>query len=227
MELIEGEGMPIRGKMGDLIFYKRGNKVCVRRVAIPGKPRKWEREGFSDARKTCMNRFAVVQELYRYFRREVSADIWRLAAREQGKMAHNLFYSTNYRCFDAGREVLDAEGFQFSAGSVLLPRDLAVTAGKEEGTFRVTWRETRREVNAAATDRLQVGVLYDAKPKAPKRAPEVSGIRGDGEGWFRLDPKFGLPAHVYLYFAREDGTAYSPSRCFRVRGKEDVPSSAK
>ena len=199
--------MPIRGKMGDLIFYKRGNKVCVRRVAIPGKPRKWEREGFSDARQTCMNRFAVVQELYRYFRREV--------------------FSTNYRCFDAGREVLDAEGFQFSAGSVLLPRDLTVTAGEEEGTFRVTWRETRREVNAAATDRLQVGVLYDAKPKAPKRAPEVSGTRGEGEGWFRLDPKFGLPAHVYLYFAREDGSAYSPSRCFRVRGKEDVPSSAQ
>lgn len=216
MELIDGEGAAFRGKMGNLIYYKRGNKICVRRAAIPGKPRKWEQEGFSEERKTCMNRFAVVQELYRYFRREVSPDIWRTAARAEGRMAHTLFYSTNYRCFDAGREVLDAEGFQFSAGSVLLPRELTVTATEEEGMFRVSWQETRQGINAAATDRLQVGVLYDSKPKAPKRVPEVSGTRGDGEGWFRLDPKFGLPAHVYVYFAREDGTAYSPSRCFRV-----------
>ena len=50
---------------------------------------------------------------------------------------------------------------------------------------------------------------------SPLRAA-AEGTRGDGGGEFRLDESKGPGAHVYLYFEREDGTAWSPSRHFRV-----------
>ena len=37
-----------------------------------------------------------------------------------------------------------------------------------------------------------------------------------GEGTFTFTPDITGTAHVYLYFIREDGTAFSPSRYFRV-----------
>ena len=46
--------------------------------------------------------------------------------------------------------------------------------------------------------------------------PLTSGRRRDGQGEFTLDTERGPKAHVYLYFAREDGTAYSPSQHFYV-----------
>ena len=33
------------GRLGNLIFYERGGRTFARRVAIPGKTRKWETEG--------------------------------------------------------------------------------------------------------------------------------------------------------------------------------------
>ena len=142
---------------------------------------------------------------------------WRLAAREEGKMAHNLFHSTNCGCLNAEGKMAAPELFQFTAGTLLLPREMAVEA-LGGGQFRATWAEEREMATAAGTDKLQAGVLYDNNLLALHTATEVSGTRGEGQGVFALDTAKAGGAHVYLYFAREDGTAYSPSAHFHVEG---------
>ena len=109
----------------------------------------------------------------------------------------------------------DPEAFHFSAGELQLPRELRVEA-LGGGRFRATWEDERALSSAAPSDELRAGVAYDAEPLGICWAESASGRRGDGGGEFALDGRGDTGAHVYLFFARADGTAYSPSRYFHV-----------
>lgn len=292
MKVKSQDGAQLSGKMGNIIYYTRGGKTFARRAAIPGKKRKWETEGRNPAQAATTRRFGVMQRMYSLYAREVSAEIWRAAGRAAGKMAANLFNSTNFACIDGQGRMANPESFAFSAGELTLPpglrmrraEDTAIGSGPAEpeipasagegeaareaapgeiaasggtavtrlaaadgaaegrnaaqgngaehaaatdgaqgaapsaeaggGRYVVEWEAEEAWALAAPTDRLMAGVLYADDPLSPRLAAEVSGRRGDLRGEFRLDPSGGLPAHVYLFFAREDGTAYSPSRHF-------------
>ena len=121
----------LSGRMGNLIYYVRNGVQCVRRAEVPGKKRKKER---SDQQKGVTGRFAIVQAFYAAYCRQVSRDIWRAAARAEGKMAHNLFNSTNCRCFSGEGKLVDFVNFTFTKGSLLLPRGLKI--GQAAGFVR-------------------------------------------------------------------------------------------
>lgn len=213
----------ISGRMGNLIYYVRNGQQCIRRMEVPGKKPKTERTA---QQKKVTGRFAIVQSFYAFFRKYVARDIWQLAAKAEGKMGSNLFNATNCRCFNGEGKLVDFVNFAFSKGSLLLPRELRVE--RTEGTgrrFRVEWQEEREWVTAAGSDLLRVGVLYDGLPLGPRMAVEVSGKRGDGCGEFTLSEEEWAAggAYVYCFFAREDGSAYSDSQCFRVEAEEARP----
>lgn len=211
MRIEDPEGRTYHGRVGNMIYYSRHGKTYARRVSKSGTKKKKER---TERQRALSQRFAAMQMLYEFFRRAVSPEIWRAAAREEGKMAHNAFHSANYGCVDGEGRMADAASFQFSAGVLLLPWNMAVEP-LGGGRYRATWREEREGSTTAATDLLRAGVLYDSDPMSPLRAA-AEGTRGDGGGEFRLDESKGPGAHVYLYFEREDGTTWSPSRHFRV-----------
>ena len=208
-------GKGFSGMMNGAVYYEMNGKLYARNA--PRKRTEKEKENASATVKGINRRFRAIQQLYSIYRRKVSPDIWRLAAREEGKMAHNLFHSTNCGCLNAEGKMAAPELFQFTAGTLLLPREMAVEA-LGGGQFRATWAEEREMATAAGTDKLQAGVLYDNNLLALHTATEVSGTRGEGQGVFALDTAKAGGAHVYLYFAREDGTAYSPSAHFHVEG---------
>ena len=164
----------LSGRMGNLIYYVRNGVQCVRRAEVPGKKRKKER---SDQQKGVTGRFAIVQAFYAAYCRQVSRDIWRAAARAEGKMAHNLFNSTNCRCFSGEGKLVDFVNFTFTKGSLLLPRGLKIE--QVEGTerrFRVSWQEEREWATATGSDLLQIGVLYDSLPLGPRLAVQAAGF---------------------------------------------------
>ena len=181
-------------------------RTFARRASIPGKERKPQTE----KQRGMSKRFGMVQKLYSFYMKKISPDIWRLAAKALGKRAHNLFYSENCGCFDGEGQMAAPEMFRFSAGELLLPRDIKVEA-TGEGNFRVTWTEERELVTAASADELRVGVIYDSTLLGLTWANTMEGRRGEGAGTFSLDTNKETGAHVYLFFARADGSAYSPS----------------
>lgn len=209
----------LSGRMGNLIFYVRNGQQCVRRVAVSMRKKQKER---TPAQKAVTGRFFSVQIFYSYFCKKVSPEIWRRAAQQEGKMAHNLFHSVNSKCFgvdENGRgSVVDFERFQFSQGCLSLPREIRVEAAGD--CWHVTWKEERSWSTAAASDRLMVGVMNSDSPLQPRLASFVSGRRGDGCGDFMLDEKSRNGAHVYFFFAREDGSAYSDCAYFYVAPAE-------
>ena len=73
VETILGTGF--RGKLGNLVFYVRNGKTCVRRLRAAGtKPK--ER---TDRQKALSRRFLGVQMAYKYYREAISEEIWRVA----------------------------------------------------------------------------------------------------------------------------------------------------
>lgn len=212
MKVIDAANGMFSGKFKGMIFYVRNGKTFVRRAS---EPEDGEERDRTEAQRRQNERFRRAQLMYRDFRRLVSKDVWTLAGRAVGRMAHALFISENCACFDGEGMLVDFRNFRFTEGELRLPRRMAVEA-EGGGWFRVTWEEEREQPTAAGTDRLMAGAIYDPSPLGPRRAEEVAGTRGEGGGRFRLNPEFGLAAHAYLYFARADGTAYSPSEYFRV-----------
>ena len=188
-------GKGFSGMMDGIVYYEMNGKLYARRA--PRQRTDKEKAEASAEVKGIHRRFKAIQQLYTFYRRLISPDIWRLAAKAEGKM-------------------VAPENFHFSAGVLQLPRRLAVEP-LGGGRYRATWEDEREMATAAATDRLRAGVLYDRNTLALHTATEVSGARGAGRGEFALDPsRYDPGAHVYLYFAREDGSAYSPSVHFHV-----------
>ena len=210
---VVGFGKGFSGMMDGIVYYEMNGKLYARRA--PRERTEEEKAAASPVVKGIHRRFKVVQQTYGLFRRLVSPDIWRLAAKAERKIAPNLFHSMNCGSFDGEGKLVAPENFHFSAGVLQLPRGLAVEP-LGGSRFRATWEDERGMATTAATDRLCVGVLYDRNLLALHVALEVSGVRGDGRGEFVLDAGRGPGAHAYLYFAREDGTAYSPSAHFAV-----------
>ena len=146
-------------RMGNLVYYVRKGKQCVRRYGIPGKKRK---KGNSQAKREANVRFGTTQAYYKYFCEKVSADIWRRAAALQGMMPHNLFFSVNSRYFGMDEEgngvLVDCERFRFAEGELALPREVRVE--RDGDGWRAVWQDERLAVSGAASDRLQAGVIY-------------------------------------------------------------------
>lgn len=211
----------ISGRMGNMVYYVRNGKQCVRRVAIPGKKRKWETEGRTEKQKAVTGRFAIVQAFYAKYRTEVSAEIWQRAARKKQQTGPNLFNSLNCKCFSGDGRLLDFENFLFAEGELLLPRRMKLERDGQK--FRVSWEEEREWTSASPTDQLWVGVLYDTHPLAPHLALHVKGMRGELSGEFTLDESMGPTAHIYCFFGRPDGSAFSESRYFRLTEKKTNP----
>lgn len=210
MRIMNTTNHPMSGKQGDTVYYVMNGKMYARSARDPHI--KWQA---TPKRKQMNGRFRAIQQIYSYYRKNVSPDIWKIAAQEEGKMASNLFHSTNCNCFDSEGKLADPAGFSFTAGSLMLPRNLRIEAAADNG-FHVFWEEERELTTAAAADRLQVGIIEKPEALSFKLVREVQGQRSEQCGFFRLPHTCKGEVHVYLFFTREDGSACSPSRYFRV-----------
>ena len=232
MKVTDAEGRTLSGKVGNMIYYTRNGRTYARRARIPGKKRKWEKEGRDPRQEAAARRFGTVTRLYSFFAREVSAEIWRAAARGTGAMPQNLFHRLNCGCFDGEGRLTAPERFRFAEGRLVAPPGMRVER-LGGGRFAAAWEETEGTWSTASpADRLRAGVIYDDISPTTWPVAETSGTRGEGRGEFRLDPSHAV-AHVYLYFEREDGAAWSPSTYFRLatgdgeeegRGQGDAPA---
>lgn len=210
MKVTDSTGRNYHGKMGNIIYYTRGKQTYARRVSLPKTGKAERANERSEKQRLSSNRFKTLQVLYSLYKANVSPDIWRQAAREEGKMSSNLFHALNYRCFNGDGRLIDPESFCFSAGRLLLPPGIQTEAGSD-GIFRVSWGKGEEWTTAASSDRLQIGVfVIDAHPHF-ERVSAIRGTRGEGQGEFQLLPREGAELHLYLYFSREDGLAHSPS----------------
>lgn len=208
-----GTGL-ISGKIGNLIYYVVDGKQYVRRASLPGKVRKWEKQGIPAKQQGTITRFSMLQSYYSFFKHYVSDEIWKAAGRAEHCRADNLFHKTNYPCLDHEGKFIDLERFSFSRGELLVPRKIALESDGEN--CRLTWEEERCGALTGPDDELCVGVIFEARTGRPMLLTEVSGKRADCEGSFTLKRKEAGTVHIYCFWARKDRTAFSESVHFSL-----------
>ena len=225
MKVTDSTGRNYHGKMGNIIYYTRGKQTYARQVSLPKTGKAERANERSEKQRLSSNRFKTLQVLYSLYKANVSPDIWRQAAREEGKMSSNLFHSRNYRCFDGDSRLIHPESFCFSAGRLLLPPGIQTEAGSD-GIFRVSWGKGEEWTTAASSDRLQIGVfVIDASSYCPgKEQNFISIYTSAGKtGWRIVLPTISdalrLP-RINTVFPRRPGA--NPTRLGYAYGTQPI-----
>ena len=111
MEVLNDFGL--RGKVGNLVFYRVGDRTFARRARSTVKRKRKPR---TEAQLGLQRRFRKVQGVYCFLREKVFGDAWTLAGRAEGRRGNAMFHARNCGCFDAEGCLADPAGFQFMGG---------------------------------------------------------------------------------------------------------------
>ncbi|MCW0483369.1 DUF6266 family protein [Gaoshiqia sediminis] len=202
-------GLQLSGKLGDtLVFVRYGDEMIVRMAPSPRKKDSW-----SSKQQSQRVRFRAVTWHYRWYKETVVVPIWNLSATVR-HTGFNLFVQANMPAFDQTGKVSDYSLLHFSTGPVPLPQNLTVERNPENpAQVQFRWSTNRLSQAEMASDKLMV-FAYNPGYKSPLN---TGASRADGVASLDLPTDWGdRQLHLYLYFQRADGSAYSNDRYFTV-----------
>jgi hypothetical protein len=82
----------------------------------------------------------------------------------------------------------------------------------EEDAVVLSWEKAENLPSAGMEDELVVVVLYADRSFSPEFVKTNGETRGDGKATFRLPGRRGTAVHLYCFFRKKNGEAYSPSQ---------------
>ena len=74
------------------------------------------------------------------------------------------------------------------------------------------WEREEDLPSAGKEDKFMVAVLYADRSFSPELVKTSGETRGDGKATFRLPGRRGTAVHLYCFFRKKNGEAYSPSQ---------------
>ena len=181
----------IRGKVGNSVFYRVGSITRVRSAAA----------NYLDANtiKQQENR-SRLRVAIRFYQRLVEIGLqeaWYLATQGTGKNGYNFFLKLNMMVFKPNGKIGDFARLQLTVG--MLQKVLS-------------WEKAENLPSAGMEDELVVVVLYADRSFSPEFVKTNGETRGDGKATFRLPGRRGTAVHLYCFFRKKNGEAYSPSQ---------------
>lgn len=198
----------IRGRVGNTVFYRVGEETRVRGVAT-----NYEDPGTRE-QQCCRSRLRVATRFYQHLAETHLKEVWRVAAGAGGN-AFNYFMKVNMMVFKPNGKIGDFSRLQMTVG--LLQKVNCLTASvDEDDRVTLTWEEFSGLPSARGDDRLMVVVLYGNRSFSPLFIEGIEATRRDGMATFQLNCKRGTAAHLYCFFGRKEGKAYSPSQHVRI-----------
>ena len=198
----------VQGKVGNTICYKVGMETRVRGISA----------GYSDAntptQQANRSRLRVATRFYQHLAETHLKEVWRVAAGAGGN-AFNYFMKVNMMVFKPNGKIGDFSRLQMTVG--LLQKVNCLTASvDEDDRVTLTWEAFSGLPSARGDDRLMVVVLYANRSFSPLLVEGIEATRRDGMATFQLQRKRGTAAHLYCFFGRKEGKAYSMSQHVRI-----------
>ena len=199
----------IRGKVGNMVFYKVGNEIRVRSTANDFQ------DADSEGQRSGRSRLRVATLFYQRLTKTISRRIWKLAATGTSQNGFNLFMKKNMMVFTPCGNVGDFSRLCLTAGVLQQVNHLEVAEdnGKQ---VTLTWKVGIDSPSAGDDDRLRVIVLLNDRCFSPFIVEGVDARRKDGRMTFRLERTRGQAAHLYCFFSGKGGMTYSSSQYVRV-----------
>ena len=82
--------------------------------------------------------------------------------------------------------------------------------------LELEWRDNTSTVTAQATDQLTVVAIFDNEPYQPVVLDDTGFCRSDGKAIVPVPEGTWTTAHLYCFFAAQDGKRYSPCMYFSI-----------
>lgn len=195
----------IRGKVGNSVFYRVGSITRVRSAAA----------NYLDANtiKQQENR-SRLRVAIRFYQRLVEIGLqeaWYLATQGTGKNGYNFFLKLNMMVFKPNGKIGDFARLQLTVGMLQKVNHLMACVDEEDAVV-LSWVKAENLPSAGMEDELVVVVLYADRSFSPEFVKTNGETRGDGKATFRLPGRRGTAVHLYCFFRKKNGEAYSPSQ---------------
>ena len=195
----------IRGKVGNSVFYRVGSITRVRSAAA----------NYLDANtiKQQENR-SRLRVAIRFYQRLVEIGLqeaWYLATQGTGKNGYNFFLKLNMMVFKPNGKIGDFARLQLTVGMLQKVNHLMACVDEEDAVV-LSWEKAENLPSAGMEDELVVVVLYADRSFSPEFVKTNGETRGDGKATFRLPGRRGTAVHLYCFFRKKHGEAYSPSQ---------------
>lgn len=195
----------IRGRIGNSVFYRVGPATRVRSVT----------SSYTDANTTRQQESrSRLRVAVRFYQRLVEVELqkpWFLVAQGSGKSGYNLFMKLNMMVFKPNGRIGDFARLQLTIGRLQKANHLVACVG-EQDMVSLTWERGESLPSAGEGDELVVVVLYADRSFSPEFVKTNGETRGDGKATFRLPGRRGTAVHLYCFFRKKNGEAYSPSQ---------------
>lgn len=198
----------LSGKIGELVFFWRGGKLCVRSAG--------EAKGPTGAGQLAQQaRVRAIAILWRSLQRTGVSPYWQQAAKIKHLSGYNLFVKENIAAFTGEGRIGDFSKLSLSVGTLQLPDCMQLTVG-EEGTLRLEWQNVTKYPGCRETDRLCLLLLKRDDNFDFYRLDVGEVLRRDNHVVFRLPAAYLGYTHLYCYFCSASGEKVSKSRYFLI-----------
>lgn len=195
----------VTGKIGDVVFYRRGGEVYVRKAPAPYKRQP------SILQQVQRVRLAQVVAFYRSVGATFLLNIWKRAVKI--KYGHcnsmNMFIKHNIAAFDGNQGLTDYAKLHFSFGR--LPQGDCFKAVLDSGGERllVTWDEVTYLSRLRNNDSFMAVVLYETERFFVVMPGDTGAVRQDNRAtiWLPASPE--QPIAVYCFFTNTIMTDFS------------------
>ena len=186
------------GKIGGYVTYTVGNKTYARKLA-----------------DTISNPRSEGQTAQRATRGSLLEKVYALAAREEERRSgYHWFLHANMNMFGPN-DYIDYPRLVLSDGSLQLPFGMKATASHAD-KLELEWLDNTSTVTAQATDQLTVAVIFDNEPYQPVVLDDTGDYRSDEKAVVLMPEGAWTTAHLYCFFAAQDGKRYSPCMYFSI-----------
>jgi hypothetical protein len=196
----------ISGKIGNVVYVQMDGKTYARGI------QKRKKDSWSEKQQLHRKRFRAVNYFCHGLLKEPLRKIWNRAS-PTGR-GYPLFVKTNMPVFALDGSMTDIGLIQMTAGKLHLPQELKLEriAG-DDSRVEVSWKNDPRLAGERLKDQL-MAMSSNGRIFSELLATGIS--RSDLKGAFHL-PELHFPAtHLWLFFASEDKTDFSESRCFEL-----------
>lgn len=202
----------LNGRVGDVVFYKVGNKTFVRMVGKVNNPN-------TEKQREMRSRFLVTIRFYQKLKETSLSKVLKISARGICCNGYVFYMQANMKVFCADGSIGDFSQLQFSAGKRQRAYRLKGRID-ERGEVVLRWSNNEKKCMAEQDDRLMVLVLHEDRAFSPEVLENFDAVRKDGMVSFRMWGWSGETLHLYCLFISPDGEQVSKSQYVCLRGKK-------
>ena len=201
--------LPLKGKIGDIVFYTLNGQTYARKAPFR------KSTAVPKACQSAVNMFTQASVTYRFLPEKLLG-VWKIAARGMAASGRNFFIKMNFHAFPAEGKEPYYELLKFSSGSLPLPLQLQTTDDDSGEFCRLQWDTSTFLPYTSPEDKLWVVELHTDNPLVICMVDDAYALRSDGFCVFPLRYELGKETHLYCFFSSPDNSNFSDCKYFCI-----------